>query len=220
MTVQAPIAPAASATPRRVVGAALPREGQRDRRRRNDAAQQPRHDDAVMRARPTRRAIQPAKLRPEKNSTSAHSSRGRMASSGPYGPGGSSGRMMHASAANRALARSAASSMRVDQRMQPGLLQQQHRRRGNHGAGQRDLARAGERAGGQHDDRRHLGGAVDVAPGSPPRTRPPRAPLRPPSSTTASGSRPLIESQPARPPRPPSSVNVRMPPKRACGPLA
>ena len=68
----------------------------------------------IPRSGPTsRRASQAAKLRPEKNSTNAHSSRGRIASSGPYGPDGSSGRMMQAIAANRALARSAASSTRA-----------------------------------------------------------------------------------------------------------
>ena len=46
--------------------------------------------------------------------------------------------------------------------MQPGLFQQQQHRRGDHGAGQREPARACQRAGGQHDNRRHLGGAVDV----------------------------------------------------------
>jgi hypothetical protein len=59
-----------------------------------------------------RRASHPRKVRPEKKSTSAHSSRGRTASYGPYGPAGSSGRMTQAMAAKRTLARSALSSSR------------------------------------------------------------------------------------------------------------
>ena len=60
-----------------------------------------------------RLAIQPAKLIPEKNRTSNQSSLGRTAPRGPNGPDGRSGRMMHARAANRALARRAESSIRV-----------------------------------------------------------------------------------------------------------
>jgi hypothetical protein len=69
--------------------------------------------------------------------------------------------MMHASAANRTLAQRRIVDA-LHERMQPGLLHQQQGSAGDHGAGEGDLAGAGERARGQDRDGGDLGCAVDV----------------------------------------------------------
>ena len=65
---------------------ACARERERDVRGRDQPAKQS-GDEVAVPGPTTRRATYPRKLNPEKNSTSAHSSRGRMPPNGPYGPG-------------------------------------------------------------------------------------------------------------------------------------
>ena len=111
-----------------------------------------------------RRAMNPAKLRPAKKSTSSHSSRGRIPPSGPYGP---SRQQREDDDRHHREARRRAQLLVVDardERVQLGLFDQEQRRDRDDAARQRQRADPGEHAGGDDDQRGHLGRAVDIAP--------------------------------------------------------